>query len=512
MPSPSRFLALAALFFSATAIVPPGHQGLPNQTPADITHPTPDNAAIVDTASQVDQKTAPPVDTPPNAAVAPTVVTAVDGTVTNTTIADISSTSSHRRRHHQIARKFGRAAGDGFGKRQAGKFEKVFDGLPADQHDASIQGTAYLTYTVVNNATYNVQGCLDWCANVKGCVFVNVFYEFNNYLLDFVFGEKSNLKCAAYGDFHTAVEKLNFGGQASYPQDGNETVPLTYITQSSGWRLDQDEVLDPETPDGYELVFGPTGGANNAPGYMGFSFLDKYDVDACAQLCNGRDVDPNGGGCAYFNIWRAVVNGVPATYTCSMYYLASDETTAVNYGQGSLVVTLSRGYARKSALIDGGFEGYTACNQTCLTQTYANWIGSTSNGIPDGSIFFNPMYAHTGHGSGLLGAVSGTAATAFGTLTPAQPLKTDKGANYVVQCFFWSGYNDPSQEASAKVDILWNEKRVGGTSGYTKDYTFVQAPVVATGSDNLTFVGGSAPAWNSPAPWTFIDDCKVYKA
>lgn len=49
-------------------------------------------------------------------------------------------------------------------------------------------------------------------------VFVNVFYEFNNYLLDFVFSEKSNLKCAAYGDIHTAAEKTNFGGQASYPQ------------------------------------------------------------------------------------------------------------------------------------------------------------------------------------------------------------------------------------------------------------------------------------------------------
>jgi hypothetical protein len=49
-------------------------------------------------------------------------------------------------------------------------------------------------------------------------VFVNVFYEFNNYLLDFVFSEKSNLKCAAYGDVHTAAEKTNFGGQASYPQ------------------------------------------------------------------------------------------------------------------------------------------------------------------------------------------------------------------------------------------------------------------------------------------------------
>jgi hypothetical protein len=50
---------------------------------------------------------------------------------------------------------------------------------------------------------------------------------------------------------------------------------------------------------------------------MGFAFLDKYDVDACAQLCNARGADPNGGGCAYFNIWRAVVSGIPTT-TCSM--------------------------------------------------------------------------------------------------------------------------------------------------------------------------------------------------
>ncbi|KAJ7705065.1 hypothetical protein B0H16DRAFT_1346545, partial [Mycena metata] len=118
--------------------------------------------------------------------------------------------------------------------------------------------------------------------------------------------------CAAYGDIHSAAEKLNFGGQASYPQ----TVPLTYITQSSGWAVGS--LVDPTTPDGYDLVFGPTDGANNAPGYMCFAFLDKYDVDACAQLCNGRGIDPNGGRCAYFNIWRAVIDGIPTTYTCSM--------------------------------------------------------------------------------------------------------------------------------------------------------------------------------------------------
>jgi hypothetical protein len=174
----------------------------------------------VQTASQVDQKSGPSIDAPPNASISPTTVTAVDGTLTNASIADAGSS---RRRDA------GRP-----GKRDSG-FEKLFDGLSIGQHDASIEGTAYLTYTVVNNATYNVQACLDWCANINGCglllfysspsmlayshaVFVNVFYEFNNYLLDFVFSEKSNLKCAAYGDIHTAAEKTNFGGQASYPQ------------------------------------------------------------------------------------------------------------------------------------------------------------------------------------------------------------------------------------------------------------------------------------------------------
>jgi hypothetical protein len=188
------------------------------------------------------------------------------------------------------------------------------------------------------------------------------------------------------------------------------------------------------------------------------------------------------------------------------YYLASDESTAVNYGQGSLVVTLSRGYARKSALIDGGFEGYTACGDFCFAESYANWIGtSPSNGTLDASIFFSPTYAHTGHGSALLGSAFGIDGEA-GTLTPAQSLKTDNGANYVVQCFIWSGFSGETPEAPAKVDILWNGERVGGSNGYTKDYTFVEAPVVAAGNDQLAFVGGSAPAW------TFIDDCKVYKA
>jgi hypothetical protein len=119
-------------------------------------------------------------------------------------------------------------------------------------------------------------------------------------------------------------------------------------------------------------------------------------------------------------------------------------------------------------------------------------------------LFYYVPYAHTGHGSGSLGS-GDDLDNLPGTLMPAQPLQTDAGANYVVQCFMSSAYAGPKVEAAAKVDILWNGVRVGGTSGYTQ-YTFVEASVVGTGSDGLAFVGGAAPAYS------FIDDCKVYKA
>ncbi|KAJ6523252.1 hypothetical protein DFH09DRAFT_1047313 [Mycena vulgaris] len=489
MPSVLRLLALVGLFLTATAIVPPGHRGIPGAPPNNTPASTPDNDSILQAAGQVSQKSGAAHDELPNAVVAPTTVTAIDGTVTNSTIA-AASVSTRRRR----ARRFGK---------RTSAFKQVFSGLAPDVHDASIEGTAYLTYTVVNNATYNVQACQDWCLNnVQGCVFVNLYYEFNNELLDFVFSEKSNLKCAAYGDIHGAVEKTNFGGQASYSpsEAGNGTVPLTFITQSSGWAL---EIADPDTPEGYELVFGPTGGANNAPGYMGFTFIDKYDVSACAAFCNGRGADPSGGVCQYFNIWRAVVSGIPTTYTCSMYFLVADASTADNFGQGDLVVTYSRGYKRLSALPDGGFEGYTACDDFCFTMSYSNWVGtSAAPANLDATIFFFPAYAHTGHGSGLLGAANGNDALE-GSLAPAAPIKTEAGKNYVVQAFVGNYFSGETLEGPAEVSILWNGEKVGSVSGF-QHYTPVQVSVVGTGSDKLSFVGGAAPAWS------FLDDISVF--
>ncbi|KAF7290317.1 hypothetical protein HMN09_01289700 [Mycena chlorophos] len=188
-----------------------------------------------------------------------------------------------------------------------------------------------------------------------------------------------------------------------------------------------------------------------------------------------------------------------------MYYLVANETTAVNYGQGDLVVTYSRGYSRNNLVIDGGFEGFT-CDDFCLTESYANWIGSSpSGGTDDATIFHFQPYAHFGESCALLGSAFGDDSDA-GTLTPTQKLKTVVGQTYVVQVFFISSFSGAQLEAPAKVDILWNGERVGGTSGSVPSYTFTQSSTVTgTGSDVLSFVGGAAPAW------TFLDDVKVFE-
>lgn len=279
-----------------------------------------DATTIANTANSINQKTG--ASGAPNQPVASVSVTAVDGTIlSKKQTVSTTSVQNVRRGTEQPSR---RAISD---------YTQVFTGNGASAtspHDASIQGTAYLTYTVVNNSTYNIAACLDFCSSIPTCgwstiffiltpnthcrflVFANLYYEFNNPGLD---ATGSNLKCAVYADTHTAAEKTNFGGQQLAPLPAG----LTYILNSGGWSAKS--LVSPATPSGYEYVFGPTNGANNAPGYMGFSFLDRYDVNACAALCNSRGADSVGGACQYFNIWRAVVNGSPTTYTCSMVSL-----------------------------------------------------------------------------------------------------------------------------------------------------------------------------------------------
>ncbi|KAG6827736.1 hypothetical protein H0H92_010614 [Tricholoma furcatifolium] len=515
----AAFLALTA---SAQTFVPPSAQGTPGASAVAAPNVTTDTQSIADTVASVNQKSGAGATAQPNLPAANTTVTAVNGQVVSngTSVASVadssasadtsddsddssdSSTSTSSKRSVAVKRQSTNSTltfsnGQVYGEN--GNYVRVFKGtgMNATDRDAAIEGTAYLTYTLVNNATYNIADCLAYCDSIEGCVFVNLYYEFNNPLLDFVFSQKSNLKCVAYGDIHNATEKTNWGGQ----QLEAPPAPLTYIQASSGWAATT--LTNPQNPPGYSLVFGPVDGANNAPGYMGFAFIDQYDVNACAALCNTRGPDSVGGACQYFNIWRALVDGVPTTYTCAFYYIVADVSTAVNYGQGDLVVTYSRGYKRTSLAVDGGFEAYT-CSVFCYTAADGTWVGtSPAGGTLDASIFHYAPYARSGSSVGLLGSASGVDALS-GTLTVASPINTVAGASYVVTFFTNTQYASPAAEAGAFTNVLWNNQTVGQFSLGYAGWTYNQVLVTGTGSDVLALYGGSAPAW------VFVDDIYVF--
>ncbi|KAJ4356947.1 hypothetical protein N0V95_002890 [Ascochyta clinopodiicola] len=52
-----------------------------------------------------------------------------------------------------------------------------------------------------------------------------------------------------------------------------------------------------KTPLGFNSVFSNTKASPNAPGYVGFTLLDTYDVQTCADKCNAIS------GCTSFNIY-----------------------------------------------------------------------------------------------------------------------------------------------------------------------------------------------------------------
>ncbi|TFK22507.1 hypothetical protein FA15DRAFT_748594 [Coprinopsis marcescibilis] len=446
-----------------------------------------DSGAILDAAREIDQKSGPGVEELPDQAVPETITTLVDGRATG------RKSGPRRNRPGRGHRVQARAPGD---------YVEIFAGTgtaPIDR-DASVSGTAYLTYTLVSNATYNIDACLNFCDTITGCVFVNLYYEFNNYGLNFESSEQSNLKCAAYGDIHTAVEKTNFRGQQSYPAPA----PVIYIQHSSGYVLK--DLVDPDVPEGYEYVFGPIGGATSAPGYMGFAFLDRYDVDACAHECNQRGADPAGGSCQFFNIWRAVVNGIPTTYSCVFYYTPTTAATATNTGQGTLAVTLSRGYKRRTYLPDGGFEGLVCELSTCYVESYVHWYGTSSpGGIEDATVVRNPAFSRSGNGTAVLGS-RGRLDGLPGTLTIAGDPSgvTLAGRQYKIEFWQSSSFSGPVLSAPAWVDVVWNGDVVLEVRPGYSTWSVYSVVVTATGSDILAFHGGAAPAW------TFLDDISLW--
>ncbi|KAF7308465.1 hypothetical protein HMN09_00695400 [Mycena chlorophos] len=441
-----------------------------------------DVSSIFDTANIVQQKQGAPSNSPPTGQVAATTVTAVDGQLVNATVPNIGSRAYASR-----------------ARRSADDYEMLFEGAPAGQADAAVFGTAFLTWALVPNDTYasGLDACMDECDSTNGCVFVNMYRQVNNPLYDFELPEQSNLKCVLYGKSFMLAEKTDWGTDS--------LLPSMHIEESSGYAVRS--VADPETPEGYEFVFGPIKAATQAAGYMGFVFLDQYNVSACAAMCSSRGVDPKGGVCQFFNIWTAEVNGTQKTYTCSMYYLPTDASTATNTGQGNLTVANSRGYSRIQYILNGGFEQYVCSNGDifCFSTSAPNWIGiSPFGGFEDATIFHYAPYAHTGNGSALLGCAYGTD-TQMGVLQTTAPIaKLDIGRTYLLNFFHWSGYSGQQVEKNAIVSVWWGNTWLGNITGYEAPYTYHEYPVVAGKNNTITFIGGRAPAYS------FLDDVGLF--
>jgi hypothetical protein len=116
--------------------------------------------------SVVDQKTGPAPDEAPDQP-ANTTITAMDGQLVDNVLVTTTTTTSNgdSRRRRTIPGRLARRV------QYDGDYQQVFDGTGTgtSDRDGSIQGSAYLTYTLINNSTYNVDACLNFCDSVNGC-------------------------------------------------------------------------------------------------------------------------------------------------------------------------------------------------------------------------------------------------------------------------------------------------------------------------------------------------------
>lgn len=146
-------------------IIAPALQGVPAtiSDPPDFNGTTTDTDTIVSTALQVDQKAGATTDAPPDQPAANTTVTAVDGDLVNATITTPTDTPTRRG--------LSSASDARLSRRNNSNYELVFwgTGTGPNDRDAAIEGTAYLTYTVVSNATYDIDDCLAFCDSVETC-------------------------------------------------------------------------------------------------------------------------------------------------------------------------------------------------------------------------------------------------------------------------------------------------------------------------------------------------------
>jgi hypothetical protein len=144
-------------YYTDGNLVYPAFGGVPvsDAGSVDFSNSLTDADTIASTVQVVDQKGGAAGEVVPNLPPPPVTLTALDGSLVNVTVDSLSTSQTETPPT----------------KRSAADYNKVFDGTgtgPNDR-DGSIEGTAYLTYTLVDNSTYNIGACLDFCDRVEQC-------------------------------------------------------------------------------------------------------------------------------------------------------------------------------------------------------------------------------------------------------------------------------------------------------------------------------------------------------
>ncbi|KAF9471247.1 hypothetical protein BDN70DRAFT_998689 [Pholiota conissans] len=267
--------------------------------------------------------------------------------------------------------------------------------------------------------------------------------------------------------------------------------------------------LDTQTPIGYDLIFGPITAATGASGFMGSTLISEYSVTSCAELCNSRAPDANGGACQFFNIWLTTVNNTQQT-TCAFYFIPTDGSTATNKGTSALKISESRGYTRVTLIQDGGFEGWncTACCTApfCSTRSYFAWEVLPLPGFTtlDGvTTILRLTGAHTGFDFATLGCFDTPQNP--GILQPvAQPLQTIAGQKYLITFFHQARSNNGDGTFSSQFKVLWNGNVVFTITGPLPDlnWRYYQVKITAVGGDKVGF----EDTFQNVSPASAIDD------
>lgn len=196
--------------------------------------------------------------------------------------------------------------------------------------------------------------------------------------------------CAAPFEVGTYCGFINPEDPCAPQPDGHGPVPTPDTASAfKAYPAFHQEAKNAAAPKGYEATFRDLDATVNANSYMGLHTLKSYDVQACADFCDGTDL------CTSFNIyierdpaWEPAKCSCPnptgiTNYKCTLWGSGVEAAAAVNKGQWrgdfEVVVTGSNGYSKVNTTTPATPEGCSKpkkCSKvhdhprTCLGQKF----------------------------------------------------------------------------------------------------------------------------------------------